>query len=115
MTTPQISQDPMYLMLRDDNVDGFNAARESGQACDLTGCDLRGLDLRKLNLAGMDLTDAYFRGSDLRGIDFRGCNLDGASLADAKISGCYFPAEIQAEEIRLSVSLGTRLRHLSAP
>ena len=57
MTTPQISQDPMYLMLRDDNVAGFNQARESGKSCDLTGCDLRGLDLRKLNVSGMDLTD----------------------------------------------------------
>ena len=113
MTTPQISQDPMYLMLRDDNVEGFNQARESGQSCDLTGCDLRGLDLRKLNVAGMDLTDTYFRGSDLRGIDFRGCRLGGASLADAKISGCYFPLELSAEEIRLSVTMGTRLRHTS--
>lgn len=111
MTTPQISQDPLYLMLRNDDVAGFNKARESGKACDLKGCDLRGLDLRKIELAGMDLTDTYFRGSDLRGVDFRGCNLDGASLADAKVSGCYFPAEISAEEIQMSVKLGTRLRH----
>ena len=34
-----------------------------------------------------------------------------ASLADAKVSGCYFPPEIPATEIQLSVSLGTRLRH----
>lgn len=112
MTTPQISQDPLYLMLRNDDIAGFNNAREKGMPCDLRGCDLRGLDLRKINLAGMDLTDAYFRGSDLRGIDFRGCCLDGASLADAKISGCYFPAELSASEIRMSVSLGTRLRHV---
>jgi len=111
MTTPQISQDPMYLMLRDDNVAGFNQARESGQECDLRGCDLRGLDLRKLNVAGMDLTDAYFRGADVRGVDFRDCCLDGASLADAKISGCYFPPDLGPAEIHLSVTLGTRLRH----
>lgn len=111
MTTPQISQDPLYQMLRNDDVAGFNSARESGQPCNLEGCDLRGLDLRKLNLTGMDLTDSYFRGSDLRGIDFRGCCLDGASLADAKVSGCYFPHDIPATEIQMSVSLGTRLRH----
>jgi uncharacterized protein YjbI with pentapeptide repeats len=98
-------------MLRHDDVEGFNRARQAGTACDLRGCDLRGLDLRKLELAGMDLTDAYFRGADLRGIDFRGCRLDGASLADAKISGCYFPVEIRAEEIFLSVTHGIRLRH----
>jgi uncharacterized protein YjbI with pentapeptide repeats len=111
MTTPQISQDPLYQMLRNDDVAGFNRARQAGTACDLRGCDLRGLDLRKLELTGMDLTDAYFRGADLRGIAFRGCRLDGASLADAKISGCYFPVEIRAEEILLSVSHGIRLRH----
>ncbi|MEK9712364.1 MAG: pentapeptide repeat-containing protein [Thalassolituus sp.] len=111
MTTPHISQDPMYQMLRNDDVAGFNQARDGGQQCDLRSCDLRGLDLRKLNLTGMDLTDAYFRGADLRGIDFRGCTLDGASLADAKISGCYFPPELDAQEIQMSVKLGTRLRH----
>lgn len=114
MTTPQISQDPMYQMLRNDDVEGFNNARASGQTCDLSGCDMRGLDLRKLNLTGMNLTDAYFRGSDLRGIDFRGCRMDGASLADAKVSGCYFPEDLGPEEIRLSITLGTRLRHTAA-
>lgn len=111
MTTPTISQDPMYQLLRHDDVEGFNKAREEGQPCDLRNCDLRGLDLRNINLNNMDLTDAYFRGSDLRGIDFRNCRLDGASLADAKISGCYFPLEISAAEILLSVTQGTRLRH----
>ena len=47
----------------------------------------------------------------LRGVDFRGCTMDGVSLADAKISGCYFPAEIPAQEILLSVTHGIRLRH----
>ena len=110
MPTPIISQDPMYQMLRNDDVQGFNKARESGKTCDLRACDLRGLDLRNINLKYIDLTDAYFRGADLRGIDFRGCRMDGVSLANAKISGCYFPPSIPAEEILLSVSHGTRLR-----
>jgi len=111
MTTPQISDDPIYLMLRDDDCQGFNQARAAGAEMNLVGCDLRGLDLRTLDLTGLDLTDVYFRGTDLRGIDFRGCVLDGASLADAKISGCYFPVDLCAQEIQLSVTLGTRLRH----
>lgn len=111
MSKPQISQDPLYQMLRNDDVPGFNAARASGQNCDLRGCDLRGLDLRNIELLNTDLTDAYFRGADLRGIDFRGCRMDGVSLADAKISGCYFPVEIPAQEILLSVSHGIRIRH----
>lgn len=111
MNAPRITDDPLYQMLRDDDVEGFNNARESGQDCNLAGCDLRGLDLRNLNVSNLSLKDTYFRGADLRGIDFRGCNLDGASLADAKISGCYFPAELDAAEIQLSVTMGTRLRH----
>ena len=102
----------MYQMLRHDDVEAFNKARENGTHCDLKGCDLRGLDLRNVNFAGMDLTDAYFRGTDLRGIDLRDCCLDGVSLADAKISGCYFPVDIPATEIQLSVTYGIRMRHI---
>jgi hypothetical protein len=32
-------------------------------------------------------------------------------MIDAKISGCYFPKELDAEEIRLSITQGTRLRY----
>jgi uncharacterized protein YjbI with pentapeptide repeats len=113
MNSPVISDNPLYQLLRNDDVAGFNKARSEGLPCNLEGCDLRGIDLRNLIISGMSLKDAYFRASDLRGIDFRGCNLEGASLANAKISGCYFPAELSPEEIQLSVSLGTRLRHSS--
>ncbi|MBL4796624.1 MAG: pentapeptide repeat-containing protein [Oleispira sp.] len=112
MNGPIISDDPLYQLLRNDDVTGFNQAIEKGKSCDLSGCDLRGLDLRNLQISGMNLEDTYFRGSDLRGIDFRGCNLNGASLADAKISGCYFPIELKPDEIQLSVGMGTRLRHI---
>lgn len=111
MNGPIISDDPLYQLLRNDDVAGFNQARTQGQNCDLAGCDLRGLDLRNLQISGMNLENTYFRGADLRGIDFRGCMLDGASLADAKISGCYFPVELSPDEIQLSVTMGTRLRH----
>ncbi len=114
MNGPIISDDPLYQLLRNDDVTGFNDARGQGKDCDLSGCDLRGLDLRNLQIAGMNLEDTYFRGADLRGIDFRGCNLNGASLADAKISGCYFPIELTPDEIQLSVTMGTRLRHVFA-
>lgn len=114
MATPVISQDPLYQMLRNDDISGFNKARNAGQEVHLAGCDLRGLDLRTIHLSGLNLTDAYFRGADLRGIDFQGCCLDGASLADARISGCYFPHDLSAQEILLSVTHGTRLRHSRA-
>ena len=113
MTTPGISQDPLYQLLRNDDVEGFNNAIAQGHSCDLRGTDLRGLDLRGIKLAGMNLSDAYFRGTDLRGIDFRGCCLDGVSLANARVSGCYFPPELSAAELRMSLEFGTRLRHIT--
>lgn len=110
---PRISQDPMYQLLRDEKVEQFNKLKADGKSCDLTACDFKGLDLRNMDANGLDLTDAYFRGADLRSVDFRGATLAGASLADSKISGCYFPDDITAQEILMSVNLGTRIRHPS--
>lgn len=111
MKGPQQSSDPLYLLLRDEQVLEFNRRRPPGNACDMRGLSFRGRDLRNLEAAAIDFGDAYFRDADLRGIDFRDANLEGASLASAKISGAYFPIELSAEEIRLSVEYGTRLRY----
>ena len=105
------SQDPLYLLLRDEHVSEFNQKRKGDTPCDLRGLAFRGRDLRELDARGIDFGDAYFRDADLRGIDFRESNLEGASLASAKISGAYFPSELTPEEIRLSVEYGTRLRY----
>ena len=110
---PRISPETMYQLLRDEKIEEFNKLKAQGKSCDLTGCDFRGLDLRNLDIKGLDLTNAYFRGADLRSLDFRGCQLNGASLADAKISGCFFPNDISAQEILLSMQQGTRLRQPS--
>lgn len=110
---PRISPDEMYQLLRDEKIAEFNKLKAQGKSCDLTGCDFRGLDLRQLDVRGLDLSNAYFRGADLRSLDFRGCKLNGASLADAKISGCFFPQDISAQEILLSLEQGTRLRQPS--
>lgn len=108
---PKITQDPLYQLLRDGEIEEFNKRRAKGEACDMRGVDLRGLDLRKMNAEGLDFTDAYFRMADLRGVDFRKARLEGISLASANISGCYFPRELRAEEILLSVTHGIRMRY----
>lgn len=108
---PVITKDPMYQLLRVDNVKAFNIKKESGQTCDLKGVNLRALDLRGLDADGLDFTDSYFRDADLRGIDFSQSILRGASLRGAKIYGCLFPPELSPEEIRLSHDMGTRLRY----
>ncbi|MCO6412846.1 MAG: pentapeptide repeat-containing protein [Thiogranum sp.] len=108
---PEIKDDPMYRLLREGEVEEFNARRASGETCDLTGCDFRTLDLRKLHARGLDLRDCYFRQSDLRGVDLSEANLEGASINAAKISGVYFPRELSADEIMLSLTHGTRMRY----
>ncbi len=108
---PAIKRDPLYQMLRHEDVDAFNANRDSMDTSHLKSGDYRGRDLRKLNARGLDFANAYFRNADLSGIDFRETNLEGASLMDAKVSGVYFPRELSADEIRLSLDHGTRLRY----
>lgn len=111
MNRPQIIDDPAYQLLRNEEIGEFNARKGSMDLSRLKGCDYRGLDLRNVDASGLDLRDAYFRSTDLRGIDFRHTNLEGATLTEAKISGCYFPEELSAEEIRLSLEYGTRMRY----
>jgi hypothetical protein len=110
MPAPKPSSDPLYKLLRDDLVVAFNKKREPGRSYDFRGCTFRGSDLRGLDAQGLDLRDCYFRDADLRGVDLRQALLEGASLGSAKISGVFFPDDIAAEEVRLSVDFGTRMR-----
>lgn len=111
MAKPVILKDPLFQLLRGEEMSEFNARRARGENVDLRGTDLSRIDLRGLIADGMDFSDCYMRMSDLRGIDFRKARLEGASLASANISGCYFPLDIPAEEIALSVAQGTRMRY----
>jgi uncharacterized protein YjbI with pentapeptide repeats len=111
----RISNDPMYRLLREGCIKEFNVKRAGGEPVDLTRCDLRGLDLRGLNADGLDFSESYFRQADLRGVDFRRARLEGASINAAKISGAYFPVELSAGEIELSLLHGTRMRYQSNP
>ena len=110
-TNPEIKDDPMYRLLREGATEELNTRRAAGESCDLTGCDFRTLDLRKLNAKGLDLRDCYFRQTDLRGVDLSEANLEGASINAAKISGVFFPKQLSAEEINLSLTHGTRMRY----
>ena len=69
------------------------------------------LDLRGLDAAGIDFTDCYFRAADLRGVDFSQACLVGASINGARSSGGFFPVELSANEISLSIQHGTRMRY----
>lgn len=104
--------DPRALnLVQEDRPLDFNRLVESqGGMVDLSGAMFRGYDLRKFNLCQANLSDCYLRSADLRGLDLSKADLHGASLKDAKVSGVLFPANISAEEIRLSLEYGIRLR-----
>ena len=53
---------------------------------------------------------AYCHSADLRGVDLSEALLEGASFFMARVSGAYFPANVSAAEIQMSLSLGTRIR-----
>ncbi|GIZ12234.1 pentapeptide repeat-containing protein [Pseudomonas sp. NCCP-436] len=111
MTQPRQLDHPLYQFLHSEDIKGFNAHKPEDQVIDLSGGDFRGLDLRNMNARNVDFSNAYFRGADLRGLDLRESRLEGASLAHTQISGAYFPVELGADEILMSVNFGTRLRY----
>jgi len=108
---PQIKTDELYRLLREGKIDEFNSRKENGETCDLTCADFRSVDLTGLNAEGLDLSNSYFRMSNLRGIDFSNTCLEGASIHGAQISGVFFPAALDANEILLSLEHGTRMRY----
>jgi len=111
MAAPQIKDNEMYRLLREGNIDDFNQRKAAGEDCDLSAADFRSVSLVGLNADGLDLSDSYFRMSNLRGVDLRQANMEGASIHGAQISGAYFPADLDAAEIELSLQHGTRLRY----
>ncbi len=111
----QISH-PLYKILRSEDMPAFNI--EKAKLTELPSFahgDFRGLDLRGMDAKGLDFRHAYFRGADLRGVDFSKSRMEGASIASAKISGCYFPHRLQADEIVMSLNHGTRMRYAILP
>jgi uncharacterized protein YjbI with pentapeptide repeats len=111
MSHPKRLNSPLYELLHSDDVAGFNLQRPKPGTVDMVAGDFRGLDLREIDAADIDFTDAYFRSADLRGVDLSTARLEGASIAHAQISGAYFPVELTADEILMSVNFGTRLRY----
>lgn len=111
MSKPKQLESALYALVHEENILGFNQEKLKHEHIDFRGGDFRGLDLRELDAAGIDFTDGYFRTADLRGLDLRSASLEGASLSHAQISGTYFPPELSADEILMSVNFGTRLRY----
>ena len=110
--TPKNSKNPLYQLLHKERVASFNEKLvASKEKITFEGLTFRGLDLRGMEPGNTSFKNCYFRQSDLRGIDFSQSNLEGASIIGAKISGVYFPKELNASEIEMSLSHGTRMRY----
>lgn len=97
------------ILLRDGHFEEFNRMAAQNPP-DLKDANLRMLDLRQADLARADLRGAYLRNADLRGLDLSKAALDGASMRGARVSGVLFPKAIPADEIHLSLVIGTRVR-----
>ena len=101
----------LLALVQEDRHLDFNRVVEGIEGVvDLSGGQFRAYDLRKFNLRKANLSNCYMRSADLRGLDLSEAQLEGTSLKDAKVSGTFFPYNIAAEEIRLSIEQGTRLR-----
>jgi len=103
--------DPAYKALRDGDREAFTAFIANRDVVDFSCCDLGGVDLRKVDITSIELHGARLKGADLRGLDLSKHSLDGVSINNARISGTLFPRDISADEIRMSLHEGTRIRH----
>ncbi|MEO2048364.1 MAG: pentapeptide repeat-containing protein [Pirellulales bacterium] len=115
MSMPRFHGDPAFKMLRMGDIDAFHEAVTGRATIDFSECDLRGVDFRKVDLSNFVLHDAYLRDADFRGCDLRHLDLAGVSMHGAKIGGTYFPDNVSASEIRMSLRHGTRIRPCQNP
>jgi uncharacterized protein YjbI with pentapeptide repeats len=107
---PKFLDDPAFRCLRTGDLESFQRQLAGRKTLDLSDSDLRGVDLRGIDLGKVMLRGSYLRDADLRGLDLRHVDMGGCSMYHAKISGAYFPADLSAAEISMSVQYGTRMR-----
>jgi uncharacterized protein YjbI with pentapeptide repeats len=100
----------LYLLLRKEKVNEFNAAVAPLKEYNLQNVNLRGRDLSSANLKYADLSGAYLANCNLRAVNLCHAKLEGASMHRTKISGVYFPKNVSAQEIINTVTYGTRIR-----
>ena len=102
--------DEAFRCLRAGDGPAFHRLIERRSVVDFSDGDLRGTDFRNVDLSKVVLRGAYMKDADLRGMDLRKVDLEGASIHNARIGGTYFPLNIPAAEIQLSMQHGTRMR-----
>ena len=107
----ELNKNKFQEYIRNEQSERFNTAvAELPGPVDLENCNLSNQNLRKFNLRTANLRNAYLKMADLRGVDLSEACLEGASINRAHISGVFFPRNLDAQEIRLSLEHGTRMR-----
>ena len=106
---PKFIERALAVALRDGDIEAAHRASQSG-TIDLSHTNLRGVDLRGIDLRSADLRGSYCHSTDIRGVDLSQAQLEGASLHLARVSGAYFPANVSAQEVQMSLELWTRIR-----
>jgi uncharacterized protein YjbI with pentapeptide repeats len=110
MAQPKFINDDAFRALRAGEIDAFHRMVSGRASVEFSDGDLRAVDFRKVDLTKVSLRGAYLKLADLRGCDLRHMDLEGCSLHQAKVGGAFFPDNVSAEEIRLSLQEGTRIR-----
>ena len=113
MSLRNLDGDPIYEALFQGDYRKYNQLMESHEGpIDLSFTNLSNVSLMRIHsISRVILTGARLKMSDLRGLDLSEHNLEGVSIQKCQISGTYFPPDISAQEILLSLETGTRLRH----
>ncbi len=62
MDKPYIKTDPLYRLLRDEDIKAFNEQRDQIDTSELKSGDYRGRDLRNMNAEGLDFSTVLVAG-----------------------------------------------------
>lgn len=110
METAEFLDDPIFHHLRSHNVEKYSQEMIRRGKVVLAQADLRGVDFQQFPLDTLYLKNCYLRDADLRGCDIRHWDLEGCSIHNARISGTYFPEDVEPQELMMSQAHGTRIR-----
>ena len=79
MSQPRQLDNPLYILIRNEQISAFNAQKPKDTVVDLSDGDFRGIDLRTLDAQGINFTNAYFRGTE---------QLADVDLVQGRLNGC---------------------------